>query len=86
MTVPVKDDPVARELVAFLENKTRAPWSVERDLFAEGGLSSLFALELVVFLEKTFDVSIGGSDLQLVNFRTVVSMVELVHRLKDGNG
>ncbi|QEU89896.1 acyl carrier protein [Streptomyces kanamyceticus] len=82
MTVPVKDDPVARELVAFLETKTRSDWSVERDLFAEGGLSSLFALELVVFLEKTFGVEIGGPDLQLVNFRTVVSMVELVHRLR----
>ncbi|MEW1550860.1 acyl carrier protein [Streptomyces tsukubensis] len=85
MTVPVQDDPVAHELVAFLEKKTGSPWSVERDLFAEGGLSSLFALELVVFLEKTFSITISGPELQLVNYRSVVSMVGLVHRLRTGD-
>ncbi|WAP60342.1 acyl carrier protein [Streptomyces sp. S465] len=82
MTVPVKDDPVAHALVAFLKTKTRSDWPVDRDLFAEGGLTSLFAMELVVYLEKTFDVTIAGPDLQLANFRTVESMVALVHRLR----
>ncbi|WP_431775384.1 acyl carrier protein [Streptomyces cucumeris] len=85
MTVPVKDDPVAQELVEFLKAKTRSDWPVDRDLFAEGGLTSLFALELVVFLEKTFSVTIAGPDLQLANFRTIESMVGLVHRLRAGD-
>lgn len=53
------------------------------DIFAVGGLSSLFAMELVVHLEKTFGISITGADMRLDNFRTVASMVELVTRLGE---
>ncbi|MGO4287985.1 acyl carrier protein [Chitinophaga sp. RAB17] len=35
------------------------------------GLTSLFALELVVFLEKTFDITVENEDLDLQNFNTV---------------
>jgi len=72
-------------ILAFLESKTKSNWDVDRDLFGTGGLPSLFAMELVVYLEKTFSIAIGGTDLRLDNFRTVTTMANLVARLR-GNG
>ncbi|MEU1240791.1 acyl carrier protein [Micromonospora parva] len=74
---------VEQTLLAFLGQRTKSTWEPQRDLFAVGGLSSLFAMELVVFIENTFSVSIGGSDLRLDNFRTVSTMVALVTRLRS---
>ena len=70
------------ELITFLEGRTRTSWDAHTDLFTDGGLSSMFAMELVVHLEQTYGVSIRGGDLQLNNFRTVSSMADLVHRLR----
>lgn len=77
-----RDEKISQELLSFLESRTKTSWDVDRDLFRSGGLSSLFAMELVMFLEKTFGIRISGPDLRLDNFRTVTSMVELVNRLR----
>jgi methoxymalonate biosynthesis acyl carrier protein len=69
-------------LLRYLESRTTTSWDLDRDLFDAGGLSSLFAMELVVHLEKSFDVVIMGSDLRLDNFRTVRAMTVLVRRLQ----
>ncbi|KOT31007.1 methoxymalonate biosynthesis protein [Streptomyces caelestis] len=71
-----------KEILRFLEARTKRAWETDTDLFASGGLSSLFAMELVVHLEKAFAVSVRGADLRLDNFRTVESMTELVDRLR----
>lgn len=72
---------IERDLLGFLTRKTGMEWTADRDLFADGGLSSLFAMELVVHLEQRFGITIAGGDLRLANFRTVAAMVELVLRL-----
>ncbi|WP_172382020.1 acyl carrier protein [Streptomyces sp. MNP-20] len=71
-----------KEIMRFLEARTKRSWEADVDLFASGGLSSLFAMELVVHLEKSFGVSVRGADLRLDNFRTVASMTALVGRLR----
>jgi methoxymalonate biosynthesis acyl carrier protein len=76
-------DPRQEELVGFLTARTGRVWDPEADLFASGGLSSLFAMELVVHLEQTYGVTIRGSDLRLENFRTVRRMTALVDRLRQ---
>lgn len=77
-------DTVTPELVRFLTARTGRAWPPDTDLFATGGLSSLFAMELVVHLEQTYGVSVRGTDLRLDNFRTVRRMVALVDRLRTG--
>ncbi|ARZ67332.1 putative acyl carrier protein [Streptomyces albireticuli] len=72
---------IADELLGFLAARTRTTWERDQDLFAVGGMSSLFAMQLVVHLEKTYGVTISGADLMLDNFRTVDAMVRLVHKL-----
>ncbi|MGP4101631.1 hypothetical protein [Nonomuraea sp. KM90] len=41
----------------------------------------MFAMELVMFVEKTFGVTIPNEELRIDNFRTASSMAELVVRL-----
>ncbi|MFF3781147.1 acyl carrier protein [Streptomyces sp. NPDC001933] len=77
---------VEAELKAFLETRTKTVWESDADLFESGAVSSLFAMELVVFVENTFDVTVSGPDLTLANFRTVREMATMVLRLAGSAG
>ena len=48
------------------------------DIFGLGFVDSLFAMELVLFIEQEFQVRIESEDLDLDNFRTVDAMVRMV--------
>ena len=50
------------------------------DIFSLGYINSLFAMELVMYLEKTFGITLGNDDLRIDNFRTVKAMTGLVSR------
>lgn len=52
-----------------------------QDIFALGFVNSLFAMELVMFVEKTFSVTIPNEELRIDNFRTANTMAELAVRL-----
>lgn len=52
----------------------------DEDIFALGFVNSLFAMELVMFVEKTFGVEIQRDDLDLDNFRTVNALTAFVER------
>lgn len=51
------------------------------NIFGLGFVNSLFAMELVVFIEKAFSCQIPNEELRLPNFRTVDAMTDLVARL-----
>jgi methoxymalonate biosynthesis acyl carrier protein len=72
---------IEQRLREFLKERTQTEWEPDQDLFASGVVSSLFAMELVVFVEKAFDVVVEREDLALDNFRTVGAMTDLVLRL-----
>jgi methoxymalonate biosynthesis acyl carrier protein len=86
MSTDIEQTRIEPELLAFLHERTGEAWPTDRDLFADGGLSSMFAMELVVYLESTFGVTISGPDLQLANFRSVTAMAGLVSRLRSSGG
>jgi methoxymalonate biosynthesis acyl carrier protein len=69
-------------ILAFLEEHTKTSWTPDTDLLESGSVTSLFALELVVFLERTFGVAVTGDDLTLANLRSVAAMTALVERLR----
>ncbi|GAA2063023.1 phosphopantetheine-binding protein [Streptomyces albiaxialis] len=77
---------IEKDLLVFLEAKTKTAVEPSRELFASGLVSSMFAMELVVHLEKEYGISIVGTDLRLDNFRTVERMTELVLRLSGADG
>lgn len=74
---------ISERISRFLLERTKISWEPDTDLFDSGSVSSMFAMELVVFLEEAFDIEIAGRDLRLDNFRTVRVMTGLVQRLRE---
>lgn len=52
--------------------------AANEDIFATGAISSLFAMQLVMFLEKEFGIAIENDDLELDNFRSIDRMAAFV--------
>lgn len=48
------------------------------DVFETGYVNSLFAVQLVAFVEKEFELTLGPDDLEFDNFRTVAAIARLV--------
>lgn len=55
------------------------------DLFAKGYLNSLFAMEMVLFVEKEFAFTVENTDLDPDNFRSVSALAAFVEQ-KTGAG
>ncbi len=49
-----------------------------QDIFGLGFVNSLFAMQLVMFIEKEFKIKVDNKDLDLNNFRTINSIAEFV--------
>lgn len=52
----------------------------DTDIFATGLVTSLFAMQIVLFVEGTFGIMLDSDDLMLDNFRTVNALTDLVSR------
>jgi acyl carrier protein len=77
----VADDHIRTPIIGFLESRFPGiALEPTEDIFARGFVNSLFAMELVLFLENTFAFTVPSEVLQLDNFRTVASMAALVER------
>ena len=50
------------------------------DIFAVGLVNSLFAMQLVLFVEKTFSIKVHREDLDLKNFATITALSQFVER------
>lgn len=64
----------------FLGRQIRGDFPDDEDLFASGTLNSLFALQLVVFVEKEFQIRVENEDLELANFHGVNAIADFVER------
>lgn len=66
----------------FLENFIgEADFSDEDDIFELGLVSSLMAMQLVLFVEKTLATRVESEDLNLDNFRSIDRMDAFMHRV-----
>ena len=54
----------------------------DEDIFATGFVNSMFAMQLVMFIEKEFTLTIDGDDLVLNNFRTIANMHSLTAKTR----
>ena len=50
------------------------------DYFETGIVNSLFAMQLVLFVEKTFGVELDGDDLDISNMNTLNAITGLVNK------
>jgi acyl carrier protein len=55
------------------------------DIFALGLVNSMFAMQLVLFIERDFGFKVENEDLDLANFRSTDAISALVAR-KTGGG
>lgn len=52
----------------------------DEDIFALGFVNSMFAMQLVLFVEQEFQIAIENEDLEFDNFRTINSLANLIER------
>ncbi len=75
-------DEIKKLVKGFIESKkSGAELEDTTDLFKNGYVNSLFALEIVTFVEKTFKIKLGRQDISKENFATVNDIAQLVERL-----
>jgi len=56
------------------------------DLFASGIVNSLFAVQLMTFIEKTFAIEVGMDDLDIENFKSLDATTAFVLRKNGRRG
>ncbi len=54
--------------------------STDTDLFKGGYVNSLFALEIVMYLEKEFGIKFKNKDITEKNFKTVETIADTVKK------
>ena len=64
-------------LTKFFGDRNLQP---DEDIFSLGFVNSLFAMQLVLFIEQEFQIAIENEDLEFDNFRTINSITSLVER------
>ena len=66
-------------LLAFLSRFIRGhELKDDDDIFAMGFVNSLFAMQLVSFLESEFGITVEDEDLDINNFRSISAMLRLL--------
>lgn len=71
------------QLRDFLQKSLGKSLASGDDIFFVGGASSLFAMELVMFIEKSFEIELDDSDLERENFNTIDAMVRLIDKRRS---
>ncbi|MET9359923.1 acyl carrier protein [Streptomyces sp. NPDC006632] len=64
----------------ILENISESSVGDDDDIFERGLVRSMFVMQLVLFAEQEFAISVTGDDLQFDNFRTVNRIDGLITR------
>ncbi len=78
------DEKAIREKIrAFILTSIHVPDLADDDnLFESGIVNSLFAVQLMTFIEKTFGIEVGPDDLEIANFKSIEAAAEFVVRKK----
>jgi methoxymalonate biosynthesis acyl carrier protein len=78
---------VQDRILGFVKGRyPEADVSETEDIFQLGFINSLFAMELVMYIEKEFALTIPNEELRIDNFRTAQAMAELVARVSGAAG
>ena len=55
----------------------------DQNFFATGLLNSMFAMQLVIFVEKKYDIKVENQDIDIKNFSSINSIAAFVERKMD---
>lgn len=71
----------AAKIRSFFEKYIRNDnFDDDEDVFSAGLVNSLMAMQLVLFVEKEFQVSVENNDLDMANFRSVNCVADFVRK------
>lgn len=56
----------------------------DEDIFEAGLVSSMFVMELVLFVEQAFGVEVDGEDLEFDNFRSISAVANFADSRRAG--
>ncbi len=73
-------DEILEKTKSFLAQFINVDVADDEDLFASGLVNSLFAMQLVLFIEKEFSIKVENEDLDYNNFRTLNAIVSFIER------
>ena len=62
----------------YVTSSIATPIADDSDIFELGLVDSLYALQLVCFVEEEFAISIEGDDLDITNFCSIAALSEFV--------
>lgn len=68
----------------FREKGITGDLGYDTDLFRGGYVNSLFALEVIVFIERTFSIRVPNKDISESNFQTIDSIARVVEKNVGG--
>ena len=75
------DIPVRQRIREFIERHVRQRnFDDDVDIFALGFVNSMFAMQLVLFVEGDFGIKVEDEDLEIDNFKSVNAIGDLVER------
>lgn len=72
------------EIARFFKQSLRKDIDPDVDIFAMGLVDSLFAMQLVLFVESTFSITVERTELDIDNFRSVNALAAFVTRKTAG--
>ena len=72
---------IASKIAGFLSLHVRKSGLTEEDnIFESGFVNSLFAMQLVLFVEKEYDITVEDEDLEITNFQSIATITNFVCR------
>ncbi len=78
---------VREKIRAFIQSRlnvfdSEVTFADDDNIFRRGFVNSLFAVQLIAYLEKEFGIKVANRDMNIANFNSVDKMVEFVERKK----
>ncbi len=64
----------------FVEKKKADGLTYDTELLKSKHINSLFALQIVMFVEKEFHIKLGRKDISMENFHSINAIAALVDR------
>lgn len=68
-------DTIRKFIQRFVSKKN---FEDDTNIFENGLVNSLFAMQMVSFIEKEYDITVQNEDIDLSNFKDVNSIVKLI--------
>lgn len=76
---------IEKSIAEFLKRNSGGDEIISADdVFQSGLVNSLFAMQIVMFVQREFEIVISDADLTIDNFKNFEAIVDLVRRKRGG--